>query len=87
MGEVIDILAKQPHLSGGFVCLECKASWTGVAPVGVLHVECPKCGILKGVVSSTVLPSAAAQCFCGCFHFYVSPDETLCCYCGTALVL
>lgn len=39
---------RSPHWSGPCVCLGCKYEWVGVAPVGVMFVDCPSCGLPKG---------------------------------------
>lgn len=86
MGEVVDINAKQPHLSGKVLCLNCKHVWTGVSPVGMIHqLECPACGMMKGVFSNIVFPVGehVLTCECDNYHFVVRVDNSkMCSLCG-----
>lgn len=82
MGEVIDIRANQPHLSGRAVCLECKHDWVAVAPLGTHSLECPACGLAKGTWFSTILPDEVWTCHCGNAAFVVTREYFMCTYCG-----
>lgn len=84
MGEVIDILARQPHKQGKVICLACKYTWQGVSPVECTDdFECPKCGIQKGVWANLIFPETLLQCDCGNLHFCVSgTGNIICTYCG-----
>lgn len=39
---------RSPHWSGCCICLGCKHEWVSVAPIGVMFVDCPSCGLPKG---------------------------------------
>jgi len=83
MGKVIDINEALPHLTSICICLECKHEWVGVMPLGTCSLECPECGLEKGVCKGVACPEEAWQCKCGCIHFFVSDTHhILCCYCG-----
>lgn len=89
MGELIDINKNKPHLRGEAVCLNCNHSWVAITPVGTMEgFECPECGRFGGIYCHPVcLPSKDKQiwqCSCGNVLFAITPDETLCSYCGTA---
>lgn len=87
MGEVIDIQANLPHLSGEAICLNCSYKWVAVAPVGVVSLECAECGLMKGVFKNVVCPDSYWQCNCGCVHFFISSTgNTLCAHCGKVQV-
>lgn len=41
---------RTPHSEGVRVCLGCRHTWRGVAPIGVnTGLECPSCSLPKGV--------------------------------------
>lgn len=82
MGEVVDIDALRPHMTGPVVCLSCKKKWVAVALVGSLDLECPDCGLFKGVWEGVVRPKEWWQCKCGCCHFFVNIDGCHCAHCG-----
>lgn len=52
MGEVVSLQEwkeeNRPHWTGPCVCIECRKEFVAVAPMGVLWVECPDCGLTKG---------------------------------------
>ena len=39
---------RQRHWSGPCKCLGCGHEWVGVAPIGVMFVDCPECDLPKG---------------------------------------
>lgn len=82
MGEVISIDKYEPHLSGKAQCLECKAEWEAVTPIGTISMECPVCGLMKGVHKGIAVPQEAWICNCGCYHFFANREGVHCCYCG-----
>ena len=81
--EVVDILEHQPHMDGAAVCLHCSHTWQAVAPVGTAHLECPSCGLGKGVYARLVSPDRYYECACGCRHFCITEDfDAVCTHCG-----
>lgn len=83
MGELLDINKFKPHLAGKMVCLECKHNWVGVSPLGISALECPQCGMIKGVHVGVCCPDIAYTCKCGNHHFFIVYEgKALCCYCG-----
>lgn len=82
MGELVALDDKRPHLSGKALCLNCSKEWVAVAPLGTTALQCPECGLLKGVFNAVCAPEKAWQCGCGCFHFLVSPQNVICALCG-----
>lgn len=42
-------LERMPHSQGPVRCLGCRHEWHAVRPAGAVELECPKCGLLKGV--------------------------------------
>lgn len=40
--------ARQPHWTGTAYCVGCRNEWVAVAPMGVMWVDCPACGLPKG---------------------------------------
>lgn len=75
-----------PHLCGPVRCIGCKHEWVAVSPVGVYdELECPSCGALKGVRTSTIAPEDGEvwQCNCGNQLFFLTPTGApLCANCG-----
>ena len=86
MGNIIqfDPAANEPHMQGPCVCLECKYEWTGVWPAGVTELECPSCGVVKGVGKCVALPAdeLIRECKCGNIYFLITQSGHLCARCG-----
>ena len=86
MTNVINISDFTPHWSGEVKCYNCGNEWIGVAPVGVLHCECPQCHSTKGIPMHPHLPQDGDdvyECNCGCWHFSVTRKGVFCMNCGT----
>ena len=75
-------LASQPHMAGKAMCLACRHEWLAVAPIGEIVLDCPNCGLGKGVYKNICCPEKYWQCKCGCSHFFVTTDACICCLCG-----
>ncbi|RZO82993.1 MAG: hypothetical protein EVA65_15740 [Oceanococcus sp.] len=76
---------KDPHVSGGCVCLGCRHEWVGVWPVGVVTFECPACGLSKGVAKGLCYPGEGElirECDCGNEFFLIRPQGHMCAACG-----
>lgn len=85
--EVIDIRSRLPHMEGKCICLNCKKEWQGVAEIGVIDtLECPECGLFKGVFNAVAAPEMCWTCPCGCYHFFGSKDGMMCALCGLTQV-
>ena len=52
MGEVTSLDERRPHYAGQCSCLNCKHEWTGIAPLVAKVLECPSCGMMRGVTFS-----------------------------------
>ena len=75
--------ARTPHLRGRARCLGCQHEWEAVAPVGTTNgLDCPACGLAKGVYVSLVTPKTVWQCNCGNDLFWVLPCGIMCPMCG-----
>lgn len=75
-----------PHGSGDAFCIYCDHTWVAVAPVGTLHLQCPKCLTMKGRFKFEFKPSEGQmvrQCDCGNQLFYLTPEGHMCANCGT----
>lgn len=79
--------AREPHLSGRAICLQCRYAWVAVVPVGRDAFDCPECGLEKGVMQGLVQPQEGEpiwQCHCGCEMFYIPASGfPTCVMCGT----
>jgi hypothetical protein len=92
--DVIPLRAREPegpYLSGRARCLDCGHEWEASAPVGTVHLECPKCTTSKGVMRGPVggdVGEAEWTCNCGgdVFKIVARKDGTfkgICCLrCG-----
>lgn len=81
---VHDILENTQHLAGVAVCLACRHEWAAVAPSGAPTLECPECGLDRGVFSAAPLPEIIFECLCGCGTFYIEPGIIArCTHCGS----
>lgn len=85
MGDVVNILDRQPHLSGEAKCLACGDEWVAVAPVGTATLECTACGLHKGVFKRLCGPSDGVVwiCNCGCDAFYIDRMGVRCLVCAS----
>lgn len=79
-------LSVVPHTEGPVLCVECKHEWVGVAPCGTVGLECPNCGLAKGVRKSFIEASEGDIVFiCGYCEgtlFTLYKDQVLCAGCG-----
>jgi len=84
MGEVVNFIEKQPHLSGEAICKACCHEWTAVAPIGTVELECPNCSTEKGLYRYGALPVDGVVwiCNCGCDVFRVLDSGFICYSCG-----
>lgn len=82
MGDVTPIEANLPHISCQAKCLNCGYHWLGVAPCGVVELECPQCNSMRGVWNNLIVPESVWECSCGSEHFFVSPHAAVCAACG-----
>lgn len=74
-----------PSIGGRCVCLRCRHSWEGVAPVGSTHLECPSCKTLWGIFNAPVLADTGEvvwRCGCGFDVFQILPIGCRCIGCG-----
>jgi hypothetical protein len=92
MGEIVDLSQKRvknsPYLSGECLCLQCCYEWVGVAPTGVMELQCPSCHTMKGVYKYGCEPDAEGGgwiCNCGCYLFILSgtSQRMICWKCGS----
>jgi len=83
MGKLIALQERIPHISSECICLHCGYEWIGVFPTGVTSLECPECGLMKGVFKGVCVPEKVLECNCGCRHCFVSGEgNIICCNCG-----
>lgn len=88
MGTIIAFKPKEddqaePYMTGPARCLACEYEWTAVVPVGVVGLECPKCGIMKGFLRYPVERQELEwTCNCGNRLFRITPDGIYCPHCG-----
>lgn len=76
---------RQPHLAGEARCLSCGHRWAAVAPVGADWLECPQCGLEKGVFSFPYRREGPhLECNCGNDLFHVTPEGVYCPNCNTS---
>lgn len=78
--------SKQPHMSGEAVCLVCKHKWVAVAPTGTHQLECPSCGLHKGIfvaLASSADDTLVWNCDCGNIYYEARTVGLLCIICGT----
>lgn len=58
-----------PHLAGEALCIGCRHTWAAVAPVGTSRLECPACGLGKGMFRYPIYcedGDSLFTCNCGC---------------------
>ena len=89
MSNVVDLAAaraeREPHTSGPCLCLGCRHEWFGVIPTGVDVVDCPSCGLEKGIRRGLIGPPECAlvwTCDCGNTYLLFTPLGCMCPVCG-----
>ena len=89
MAKTFDLRAerrkREIHLEGGAVCLSCRHRWEAVVLPGVTELECPKCGLMRGVLTHNCFPERYWECECGCVYFTVGESHVVCAFCGLVL--
>ena len=76
-------LEKTPHMAGEAVCLICKYKWSAVAETGSVWLECPKCGVKKGLfIYECDRDEKHWECKCENQLFYITPKGPYCPNCG-----
>lgn len=83
MGDVVNIVTHRPHRTGNAVCVGCCHRWVAVTPAGVTGLDCPACGLPKGVfigLAETELDQW--QCCCKGFVFFIDEQGPYCANCG-----
>ena len=84
MSTVLPFEKREQHLSGAAFCMQCDSTWTAVAPVGTVELECPTCHTHKGLFK---FPAQTAEpeiwtCKCDNQLFNVTPRGIFCPNCG-----
>lgn len=77
--------AEPPSLEGEAGCMVCRKRWQAVAPIGVLRLECPFCGLMQGAWVHSVSPRDPVIWHCGCGNdlFVLPPNgPPMCAACG-----
>lgn len=85
MGKVVNLIDRQPHITGNALCLTCGNKWVAVAPIGTVELECSECSechTFKGVFEGMTCPNTLYECVCGNHHFYIDPTGPMCSRCG-----
>jgi len=72
-----------PHIGGECHCIGCGHEWTGIAPVGTIQLQCPKCNCYKGHFKYLVLREGPhLTCDCGNDLLHVMQEGMYCPNCG-----
>ena len=83
--SVINLDDHRPHREGQAKCAHCRHTWHAVAPVDAGNLECPECGLCKGVWYGVhMVPEGEEhfECQCGNSFFELSKSGPLCIDCG-----
>lgn len=75
MSNVVSITAKQPHISGEAVCINCRHGWMAVAPLGTDELECPECKTLRGTWLRLTFPTVPVL-TCACDNSFMLVLDT-----------
>lgn len=87
-GQIIEFPARasetEEWITGRVRCLACCNEWIGVAPAGTVGIECPRCGMEKGVFRNLPvrIEEPHYQCSCGSASFSITPRRVYCINCG-----
>lgn len=82
---VISLASRKPEPTnaGEAKCLACGREWIAVAPISVIALECPSCGMLRGLFKYLCEREGPHwQCNCGNKLFRVTPEGYYCPNCG-----
>lgn len=74
-----------PKSEGRAFCFRCRYEWDAIAGVGVVDLECPKCGTMKGRFRFECQPPEGRLvrvCACGNKYFYLTQEGHMCVNCG-----
>lgn len=85
MADIIDFNSKKAHLSGIAVCASCHHTWSAVAPVGTIQLQCPACTTMNGIWMNPVglEPDIKVKtCSCGGQVFFITKEVYHCIKCG-----
>ena len=86
MGKIVVFSEKkEPTLRGQARCLACRQQWEAVTPEGTIDcLECPTCGLQKGVLIGLCDPESGMRwvCDCGCDLYFCLVDGMQCLMCG-----
>ena len=81
---------EEPHLEGEAQCIACQHRWAATAPVGTWQLECPSCGLMKGMFRYPIDADEgdlSFSCICGCealiAYFRNGKFRLQCMNCGT----
>lgn len=88
MAEIVDLNQKRvensPHASGECRCMACKHEWIAVYSLPIeADLECPDCGLERGIPLFNHAPEIAYTCNCGSIYFVISPDNAICIQCAS----
>ena len=87
MAEVISLDKaredRKPHSVGDAQCLGCQHKWVAMSETGVTQLECPSCGLLKGVYSHPAMRDGLEyRCKCGNDLYRICEEGIYCANCG-----
>lgn len=85
MTNVARLEEYRPHMHGRCLCLACRHEWEGVAPNGLVWIECPACSLHRGRFLYHADRGEAKRwtCACGNDLFHITPAATYCPNCGS----
>lgn len=91
MSDVIPFRKREePHLAGEAECIACRHRWVAVCPVGTWTLECPSCGLMKGMFRYPISADEGDglfSCMCGCealvAYYRKGKFRIQCMNCGT----
>jgi hypothetical protein len=87
MAEIVDFIEEKEkrseHATGPTLCLYCKHEWVSVAPIGIDHLQCPRCRKFAGIFKYLFKPDCERYvCSCDNDFFYVLKTGLYCPKCG-----
>jgi len=85
--NVVSLDSARPHMRGPAKCLNCDHEWEAVDLVGSQILECPECGLDKGIWAALNLPKEGDLVWTcngcdGIYFFRVSGEGWMCATCG-----
>lgn len=76
--------ARDPHVTGTAICVNCQRQWVATEPLGSVWLPCPSCTLVRGrfLHHAEIREGSHWTCPCSCTLFFITPENVYCPNCG-----